>query len=84
MLSEFHHRSRIKKEMNATFSTLTPQVTNPIDLHEHQPIILVGCKYKLYTKVLAYLFENNSPAHYQPFSVAFARNRHIPRWTDKG
>lgn len=42
MLSEFHSRGRINKEMNATFLTLIPKVPNPVGLRDYRPISLVG------------------------------------------
>ena len=42
MLSEFHRRGRINREMNVTFLTLIPKVPNPVELREYRPISLVG------------------------------------------
>ncbi|XXG89385.1 hypothetical protein AAC387_Pa12g1395 [Persea americana] len=53
ILSEFHRRGRINREMNATFLTLIPKVPNPVELCEYRPISLVGCWYKLLAKILA-------------------------------
>lgn len=53
MLSKFHLRGRLNKEVNATFFTLIPKAPNPVDVKDFRPISLVGCVYKLLSKILA-------------------------------
>lgn len=53
MLSKFHRRGKLNKEINATFLALIPKVPNPVELREFKPISLVGCIYKLLAKILA-------------------------------
>ena len=45
MLSKFHRRGRLNKEITATFLCLIPKVQNPVVL-DFRPISLVGCIYK--------------------------------------
>ena len=47
MLSEFHSRGKLNKEINATFICLIPKVPHPAALQDFRPISLVGCIYKL-------------------------------------
>lgn len=42
MLSEFHDRGRISREMNANFLTLIPKVPKPVDLGDYKPISVMG------------------------------------------
>ena len=77
MLSEFHRRERINKEMNETFSTLIPKVPNPVELREYRPISLVGCWYKLLAKILANRLKSVMPLIISPFQGAFVAKRQI-------
>jgi len=49
----FHKEGKIPKGCNASFITLIPKSENPQSLEEYRPISLVGCLYKILTKVLA-------------------------------
>ncbi|XXG72211.1 hypothetical protein AAC387_Pa07g1359 [Persea americana] len=75
MLSEFHLRGRISKEMNATFLTLIPKVPNQIELKDYRPISLVGCLYKLLAKILANCLKKALPSIISPFQGAFVAGR---------
>lgn len=37
-----------------SFITLIPKVSYPLDLDDYLPIILIGCMYKIITKILAW------------------------------
>lgn len=64
--------------MNATFSTLIPKVLNPVELREYsRPISLVGCWYKLLTKILANHLKSVLPLIISPFQEAFVAKRQI-------
>jgi len=41
------------KRINASFITLVPKVTNPQQLNDFTPISLVGCVYKIISKILS-------------------------------
>eukprot|EP00268_Persea_americana_P061285 TRINITY_DN7726_c0_g3_i1.p1 TRINITY_DN7726_c0_g3~~TRINITY_DN7726_c0_g3_i1.p1 ORF type:complete len:328 (-),score=59.63 TRINITY_DN7726_c0_g3_i1:2474-3457(-) len=43
MLSKFHRRGRINRQLNATFITLIPKIPNPVNLCDYRPIGLMGC-----------------------------------------
>ncbi|XP_068477142.1 uncharacterized protein [Phaseolus vulgaris] len=49
----FHNEGIISKGCNASFLTLIPKSENPQSLEEYRPISLVGCQYKILTKVLS-------------------------------
>jgi len=49
----FHREGKIPKGCNASFLTLIPKSENPQSLEEYKPISLVGCLYKILTKVLS-------------------------------
>lgn len=49
----FGEKMEISKGCNASFVTLIPKVTDPIGLGDFRPISLIGCYYKIITKILA-------------------------------
>ncbi|GJX34178.1 sodium/calcium exchanger NCL2-like protein [Tanacetum coccineum] len=46
-------RSEISRGCNASFVTIIPKVADPIGLGDFRPIILIGCYYKIISKILA-------------------------------
>lgn len=50
---EFHKNCKLPKGINSSFTTLIPKVENPISLKDYRPISLIGCMYKMLSKVLA-------------------------------
>jgi len=52
-LKHFHSEGKIPKGCNASFITLIPKSGNLQSLEENKPISLVGCLYKILTKVLS-------------------------------
>jgi len=52
-MNEFHSNGVIPKGYNSSFITLIPKLEDPQNLGEFRPISLVGCMYKILTKVLA-------------------------------
>jgi hypothetical protein len=52
-MSEFHENGKLVKGINSTFMTLIPKKDNPSKLNDFRPISLVGCTYKILSKVLA-------------------------------
>lgn len=66
MLSEFHKRGWLSKEFNATFLVLIPKVPNPVELREYRPISLVGCVYKLFSKILTNSLKTALPSIISP------------------
>jgi len=51
-MNEFHTNGIILRGCNSSFITLIPKVEEPQDLGEVCPISLVGCMYKIWTKIL--------------------------------
>ncbi|GJU52790.1 hypothetical protein Tco_1226504 [Tanacetum coccineum] len=49
----FWESMEISKGCNASFVTLIPKVADPIGLGDFRPISLIGCYYKIITKMLA-------------------------------
>ena len=52
-LDEFHINGRFPKGSNASFIALIPKTTNPQTLNDYRPISLIGCAYKIVSKILA-------------------------------
>ena len=50
---EFHLNGKLVKGLNSSFITLIPKVENPMGLGYFRPISLVGCVYKILSKVLS-------------------------------
>ena len=53
MFAEFFFSGRFVASLNATFIGLIPKKTNAENIRVFQPINLVGCIYKLFSKILA-------------------------------
>jgi len=52
-ISDFHRNGRLTRGINNTFIALIPKVDSPQRLNEFRPISLVGCLYKILSKVLS-------------------------------
>jgi len=52
-ISDFHRNGKLTKGINSTFIALIPKVDSPQRLNDLCPIALVGCMYKILSKVLA-------------------------------
>ncbi|XP_058733672.1 uncharacterized protein LOC131605316 [Vicia villosa] len=52
-LSCFHREALLSKAITSSFLTLIPKNSNPLGLNEYRPICLVGCIYKVISKILA-------------------------------
>ena len=50
---EFYHKGKFVSSLNATFIGLIPKKANAEDIRDYRPISLIGCIYKLLSKVLA-------------------------------
>jgi len=49
----FYETGYIPRGCNASFVSLVPKKVNPSFLNEYRPISLVGCVYKVISKILA-------------------------------
>jgi len=52
-ISDFHLNGKLTRGINFTFIALIPKVDSPRRLNDFRPIALVGCLYKILSKVLA-------------------------------
>jgi len=52
-ITDFHRNDRLTRGINTTFIALIPKVNSPQRLNDFRPISLVGCLYKILSKVLA-------------------------------
>ena len=52
-ISEFHRKGKLSRGINTTFIALIPKVDSPQRLNDFRPIALIGCLYKILSKVLA-------------------------------
>ncbi|GAU46303.1 hypothetical protein TSUD_283280 [Trifolium subterraneum] len=52
-LNEFHKTAILPKAVTASFLTLIPKKDHPQDLFDYRPICLIGCLYKILSKILA-------------------------------
>jgi hypothetical protein len=53
MFDQFHGNSTLPKSFLSYFITLIPKVSSPCSLSDFRPISLLGCLYKIISKVLA-------------------------------
>lgn len=53
MMAEFHCNGKIVKGMNPSFIVLIPKKERCDSLEDYRPISLIGCLYKIISKVLA-------------------------------
>ena len=52
-VNEFHRGGLLPKAVTSSFLTLIPECDNPQGLSEFRPISLIGCLYKVISKLLA-------------------------------
>jgi len=52
-ISKFHRNGKLSRGINSTSIALIPKVDSPQKLNDFRPIKLVGCLYKILSKVLA-------------------------------
>lgn len=51
-MEEFHTSGNLPRDFNSSFITLVLKHDNPIKLLDYRPISLIGCLYKILSKVL--------------------------------
>ena len=54
VFKHFHSYFEFEQSLNASFLSLIPKKNNAINIKDFRPISLVGCVYKLLSKVLAH------------------------------
>jgi hypothetical protein len=77
ILTEFHKNGKLVKGINSTFIALIPKKDNPAKLNDFRPISLVGCAYKVLSKVLANRMKIIMPKLISNTQSAFVQGRQI-------
>lgn len=75
--NEFHRHARLPKGISAPFLALIPKTSNPQGLGEYRPISLIGCLYKMLSKVLAGRFKKVLKCVISSVQSAFLTGRNI-------
>ncbi|GKV09573.1 hypothetical protein SLEP1_g21054 [Rubroshorea leprosula] len=75
--AEFHKNGRLVSGLNSSFLTLIPKKFNSMELKDYRPISLIGCVYKLLTKVLASRIKAVMPRIISETQSAFLRGRQL-------
>nr|KYP39936.1 hypothetical protein KK1_038744 [Cajanus cajan] len=60
-MKEFHTNGKLPRGTNTTFIILIPKKEDPQHLGNYRPISLVGCMYKILSKILANRFKRMLP-----------------------
>jgi len=71
----FQSSGYLPRGCNASFITLVPKKANPSELNEYRPISLVGCIYKILSKVLANRLSKVLPSVIDVNQFAFLEGR---------
>lgn len=59
LMDEFHSNTKLPKAIATSFIALVPNIQNPQELRSYKPICLVGCLYKILSKMLASRLKRN-------------------------
>ena len=76
-MDEFYVHGSFPKGCNASFITLVPKVKDPQNLHKFRPISLIGCIYKMVSKVLARRLKGVMPLLIDETQSAFIEGTHL-------
>jgi len=76
-ISEFHRNGKLSRGINSTFIALIPKVDSPQKLNDFRPIALVGCLYKILSKVLANRLRGIMGRVVSETQTAFVKDRQI-------
>ncbi|XP_057251529.1 uncharacterized protein LOC130591734 [Beta vulgaris subsp. vulgaris] len=77
ILEEFWTSSRLPKGSNVAFIALIAKIDNPEGLKDYRPISMVGCIYKIISKVLAKRLQRVIDTLIGPFQSSFIAGRQI-------
>ncbi|GLT51328.1 hypothetical protein SLA2020_247510 [Shorea laevis] len=75
--SEFYQNGRLVSRLNSSFLTLIPKKFNAVELKDYRPISLIGCVYKLLSKVLANRLKSVLPGVISENQSAFLGGRQL-------
>ena len=76
-LDEFYVNGIFPKGGNASFIALIPKVPDPQQLSEYIPISLIGCIYKIISKILARRLKKVMPSIIDERQYVFIEGRHL-------
>lgn len=76
-LYEFHSNRCFPKGCNSSFISLIPKVKEPQNLGKYHPISLVGCMYKILTKIPGRRLKKVLPRLIDQKQSAFLEGRNI-------
>ncbi|CAL5191793.1 unnamed protein product [Lathyrus oleraceus] len=76
-VQEFYVRGVLPRSATASFLALIPKVDCPISIDEYRPICLVGCLYRLISKILAARLRLVIGKLVSPFQTAFIEGRQL-------
>lgn len=74
---QFHRSNKIVKGLNSVFVVLIPKIANPTSLNDYRPISLIGCLYKILSKILSNRLKSVLPKVISPAQSAFISGRQI-------
>lgn len=77
MFDRFHANERLPKSFLSYFVTLIPKVKSLLSLKEFCPISLLGCLYKVLSKVLAARLSKIMNSIISRSQSAFLKGRHL-------
>lgn len=75
LLDDFHRQGYWPRGCNSSFITLVPKKENPQGLQDFRPISLIGCAYKIISKVLTNRIKSVLPAVIDDCQSAFLEGR---------
>ena len=76
-VNDFHRNDKLTRGINTTFIALIPKVDSPQRLNDFRPISLVGCLYKILSKVLANRLKMVMGSLISETQTAFEKDRQI-------
>ncbi|XP_058732688.1 uncharacterized protein LOC131604250 [Vicia villosa] len=77
LVMDFHKSASLPKAITASFISLIPKNANPQCLKEYRPICLIGCLYKIISKILANRIKQVLNSIISPTQSAFVPGRQI-------
>ncbi|GKC49890.1 RNA-directed DNA polymerase, eukaryota, reverse transcriptase zinc-binding domain protein [Tanacetum coccineum] len=76
-IKHFETHGRLATGCNASFIVLIPKISDPLDLSDYRPISLIGCMYKVLSKLLSYRLSRVIHKLISPNQTAFLKGRQI-------